>query len=62
LEDPTNYRRIITVIRRLWDEGEVQFSPHATKRMRRRGLDVNDVQHIIRYGSILSHSRPAGQT
>mgnify|MGYP003395180186 CR=1 FL=1 len=61
-EDPTNYRRIITVIRRLWAGGEVQFSPHAAKRMRRRSLDVNYVQHIIRYGAILSHSPPAGKT
>jgi hypothetical protein len=57
-EDPANYRRVHALIRRLWDDGAVQFSAHATKRMGRRGLDANDVQQIVRHGQIIEHNRP----
>ncbi len=40
-------------IQRLWHEGIVEFSPHATKRLQERGLDANDIQHVVRYGTVI---------
>ena len=57
-DDPAHYPRAHTTILHLWDEGAVRFSPHATKRMGRRGFDVNDVQHVLRHGTIVEHNRP----
>jgi hypothetical protein len=39
-------------IKELWDKGKVEFPPYATKRLEQRGLDANDIQHVIRYGEV----------
>ena len=39
-------------IKQLWEDGEVDFPVHATERLEERGLDANDIQHAIRYGSV----------
>ncbi|MEE9219305.1 MAG: DUF4258 domain-containing protein [Acidobacteriota bacterium] len=57
-EDPTNYWRAIKRIRKLWQEGNVTWIPHAEEQMRVRGIDLTDVAHLIRYGRIVNHSRP----
>lgn len=57
-EDPANYRRALTVIRRLWDEGAVHFERHAVRRMSRRVYDAIDVDRIITRGEIVEHNRP----
>jgi len=46
-------------IKRLWDEGTVEFSPHAIERLQGRGLDANDIQHVIRYGTV-TQGGPSG--
>ena len=58
LHDPLNYRRVLLRIKKLWDEGSVVVLPHAQTQMQARGLDLLDVQHVIRYGRITDHSRP----
>jgi len=61
-DDPGDYARIHRRIKRLWDEGTVTFpDQHVEKRMRRRKIDVLDLQHIIQYGSIISHDRKGEQ-
>ena len=46
-------------IRTLWNEGRVVIVPHAGRRLKERGLDVLDLEHIIRFGRVTEHSRPA---
>lgn len=58
LHQPDNYKWVHRRIKHLWDEGNVVPLPHAQQRMEERGFDINDVQHIIRYGSIVDHSMP----
>lgn len=57
-EGPSDYVRVLRIIRRLWDEGAVHFEAHAVRRMGRRGFDVNDVERVIRQGEIIEHNRP----
>jgi hypothetical protein len=45
-------------IKRLWDQGVVEYALHATKRLEERGLDANDIQNVIRYGTV-THSGPS---
>jgi hypothetical protein len=58
LLDPSNYARALDRIKELWRRGLVQVSQHAQDRMRERGLDMNDVQNVIRTGVIIEHSCP----
>ena len=45
-------------IKQLWNEGLVAFAPHATDRLEERGLDANDIQHLIRCGRV-THGGPS---
>src|SRR5262245_22790165 len=56
-DNPASYARVLRRVQRLWDEGTVVFTEHAERQMRRRRIDALDVQNIIRYGSIVSHTR-----
>lgn len=60
LEDrPLSYRRAMERIRTLWNEGLVEIDPyHAQVRMRERGFDMLDLEHLIRYGRVVEHSKP----
>jgi len=57
-DDPLNYRQVIRRIRRLLEDGYFEVRGHAQQQMRKRKLDLLDIQHIIRYGSIEEHSKP----
>ncbi len=57
--DPLNYKRVMWRIKEIWEEGSVKFVQHANQQMKKRGLDVSDVENIIRYGRIVEHSQPA---
>ena len=57
--DPLNYKRVMWRIKKIWEEGSVKFVHHANEQMKKRGLDVSDVENISRYGRIVEHSQPA---
>jgi len=57
-ERPLTPRRALARIRKLWDEGAVRWAEHAMQRSLERGLDMQDVQHVIRYGQVVAWSRP----
>lgn len=60
LEDrPLSYKRAMERMRVLWKEGTVIYSPHALKRMRERKIDASDVEHVVRYGHVVSHRKPS---
>ena len=42
-------------IRALWRDGSVMWTHHAEQQMKARQIDMTDVQHIIRYGRVLSY-------
>jgi len=54
--DPTNYRRAIHRIRHLWERGAIRPTAHALAQMEVRGLDMLDIEHIIRWGKVTEHS------
>ncbi len=58
LVQPDNYKLVQQRIRTLWNQGNVIILPHAQQRMLERGLDMTDIQHIIRRGTIIEHSFP----
>jgi len=58
LHDPTNYKRVLERIRRLWNEGTTEFPLHAQERMEEWAIDVLDIRHVIKYGRLVEHSRP----
>ena len=62
LHDPANYAVAIARIRKIYETGVVRILPHAQRRMRQRGIDNNDIQHIIRCGRIFKHGLPVGAT
>jgi hypothetical protein len=45
-------------IRRLWREGDLEWTAHAEARLLERGLDLLDVENIIKYGRVVGNSRP----
>ena len=55
VENPGDYARIHRRIKRLWEGGAVEIHQHAQRAMAKRKLDVLDLQHIVLYGSIISH-------
>src|SRR6266516_1090568 len=55
---PLSYRRAMERLRTLWKDGIVQILPHAQDRMRQRRLDRQDLAYMIRYGHVVSHSKP----
>ena len=55
LDDPTDYTRVISTIRRLWREGAVTYRDHFFERLAERGLDMNDVRRVILEGTIPPH-------
>lgn len=58
LQDPENYKAVHGRIKHLLKEGQTEFLPHAQKRMQHRGLDDQDIIHILKYGQIVEHSKP----
>ena len=58
LHDPGDYKGAQFRIKKLWNEGLFRIIPHAEERMLQNQLDTNDIQHLIRYGNITSHSKP----
>ena len=60
LFQPDNYKWVQRRIKQLWNQGKVVILPHAQQRMMERGLDMTDIQHILRRGTIIEHSFPAG--
>jgi hypothetical protein len=61
LDDPADYARIHRRIKRLWNEGVFEIHQHAQIAMKKRQLDLLDVQHVVLYGSIISHDLREGQ-
>ncbi len=59
IQDPTNFKRVEQRIRKLWEEGDVKILPHATTRMQERKIETTDIRHVIRYGRVVDHSKPA---
>lgn len=55
---PLTPQRAMERIKTLWQEGQVEIQPHAGQQMRARRLEITDVEHIIRYGRVVEHSRP----
>jgi hypothetical protein len=61
IEQPDNYAWVIRRIRKLWYEGNVTWTPHVEKEMKRRKLLLPDIRHIIKMGTIVDHSKPGSQ-
>ena len=57
LQDPQNPKWVLRRIRQLWEEGTVEILPHAQERMRKWGLDILDVRHVLHYGRVTEHSQ-----
>jgi hypothetical protein len=55
---PEDYVGAINQIKKLWNEGEVEFRPYCEKRMKMRRLLPSDVRDIVRGGRIVGHSKP----
>lgn len=59
--DPSNYTQVLRTIRRVWNDGAVEFHVHAVRAMQRSGLTTQDVEHVIFTGSIIEHNQPGGR-
>jgi hypothetical protein len=59
--DPSNYSQVLRTIRRIWENGTVQYHIHAVQAMERRGFTAQDVEAVILGGSIIEHNRPWGE-
>ncbi len=57
-QQPLRPEKAAQRIRTLWREGLVTWSPHAEQRLSDRGLNMLDVEHLVRYGRVVEHSRP----
>ena len=56
--DPTNYKVVKEIVKKLWDKGLTRFTYHARKRMAEKNRETTDIQYIIYYGTIVEHSHP----
>jgi hypothetical protein len=61
LGNPGDYARVHRRVKRLWNDGVFEIHIHAQRAMAERGIDLLDVQHIVLYGSIISHDLREGQ-
>jgi hypothetical protein len=61
LDNPGDYARVHRRVKRLWNEGVFEIHQHAQQAMAKRNMDLLDVQHIVRYGNIVSHDFRDGQ-
>jgi hypothetical protein len=59
--DPSAYSRVLRTVRRLWDEGTVEYHVHAIRAMQQSGLTAQDVERVIQTGSIIEHNRPGDE-
>lgn len=57
-ERPLSNEAAAKRIRTLWREGRVTWLPHAEDRLAQRGFTMLDVEHLVRYGRVVEHSRP----
>ncbi|MEW6683942.1 MAG: DUF4258 domain-containing protein [Nitrospirota bacterium] len=57
LQDPHNPKWVLRRIRELWEKGTVEVTPHAQERLRKWGLDIHDVRHVLRSGRVTEHSQ-----
>lgn len=55
---PLAHPTAMTRIRLLWRDGKFTWGPHVEERLTRRRLDMTDVENIIRYGTVVEHSKP----
>jgi len=58
VDRPLSYPRAMERVRILWREGRFTWSRHAEERLLKRGLDITDVENIIRSGRVIGHSKP----
>jgi hypothetical protein len=54
---PLHGRSAADRIKALWKDGSVVWTHHAEHQMKARKIDMTDIQHIIRYGRVVSHER-----
>jgi Domain of unknown function (DUF4258) len=59
---PLTPLRALERIKILWRDGNFSWCPHAEQRMIERGLDITDVENVIRYGQVVENSRPGPTT
>lgn len=57
---PLSYERAAQRIKTLWKSGNYRFTKHAQQRLLQRGFSDADIRHLINYGRVTEHSRPAG--
>ena len=55
---PENYGLVIQRIRQLRISGSTSFATRAINEINRWGLDIADINYVIQYGRIMSHSKP----
>lgn len=53
--DPGNHGQVLRTIRRLWNEGTVEYHVHAVRAMRQSGLTDQDVERVT-----IEHNKPRG--
>jgi hypothetical protein len=57
-DDPYDFVRAMRRIKSLVQNGDFVPHPHLTKRMLERGIDIFDIQNVIRTGRITEISQP----
>jgi len=53
--DPTDFRRVKATIKRLWNDDQREYTLDAVDEMQKERIDEADIQHVIRFGKIVSH-------
>lgn len=58
IDRPLTYSGAMRRIKALWADGRFTWLPHAERRLMERGLDVTDIEVMVRYGKVVESSRP----
>jgi uncharacterized DUF497 family protein len=58
VDRPLTNGRAMQRIKALWTDGKFTWLPHAEQRLIERGLDITDVEVLVRYGKVVESSRP----
>ena len=56
--DPADYRAASRRTKELLEKGQIRIKQPAQDRMKESGLDMQDVTHVLRYGTVVEHSHP----
>ncbi len=53
--DRADHRQVARAVQRLWNSGSREYTLHCVAEMESERITENDIQHVLRFGKIVTH-------